>query len=88
MSDSRNTVEAIPRNYATSVRRGGAAPQAIPAIQFLNTSLSPVSTSFFLSLSRFSIPRLPRLHTFSSALSRLGSLRAVTVDADAHACSD
>ncbi|KYM96199.1 hypothetical protein ALC62_13251 [Cyphomyrmex costatus] len=41
MSDSRNAVKAIPRNYATSTS-GDAAPQTIPAIQFLNTtSLSP-----------------------------------------------
>ncbi|EGI58046.1 hypothetical protein G5I_13886 [Acromyrmex echinatior] len=52
MSDSRNAVKAIPRNYATSVH-GDAAPQAIPAIQFLNTSLSPV---FILLSNRPSEP--------------------------------
>lgn len=87
MSDSRNAAEAIPRNYATSVR---AAPQAIPAIQFLNTSLSPVSCSLLPFTISFLVSPL---HSFSYASSRpvvhggllpstLTHTRAVTDSAD------
>lgn len=56
MSDSRNAAEAIPRNYATSVRRGVAwYRERFPRFNSL-IPLSPRLVSFFLSLSRFSIP--------------------------------
>lgn len=90
MSDSRNAAEAISRNYATP---SGAAPQAIPAIQFLNTFLSPVScpSSFHYLVSRF--PACPAslffLRFIQPGGSRAGLLpstlthtRAVTDSAD------
>lgn len=70
MSDSRNAAEAIPRNYATSVRRGAARyRERFPRFNSLIPLFPPVScpSSFRYLVSRFPPPPpacLPRFSLF------------------------